>query len=114
MYIDLPDKMEYKDMPTANVRRIMKEVLPKHIRLSKESVETIKECVTEFILFITSECVDICKRKSSKKICGEDILFAMKNLGFDNYLTILKSLFEKIDGMKHKIQENKQILFFLK
>uniref|UniRef100_A0A6B2LWE7 Transcription factor CBF/NF-Y/archaeal histone domain-containing protein n=1 Tax=Arcella intermedia TaxID=1963864 RepID=A0A6B2LWE7_9EUKA len=44
-------------MPIANVMRIMRKVLPKNAKISKDAKECVQECVSEFISFITSECV---------------------------------------------------------
>ena len=37
--------------------RIMKRALPSNAKIAKEAKETVQECVSEFISFITSECV---------------------------------------------------------
>ncbi|KAK9701864.1 transcriptional activator hap3, partial [Basidiobolus ranarum] len=42
-------------LPIANVARIMKRSLPDNAKIAKEAKETIQECVSEFISFITSE-----------------------------------------------------------
>lgn len=42
-------------LPIANISRIMKKALPDNAKLSKEAKETVQECVSEFISFITSE-----------------------------------------------------------
>jgi nuclear transcription Y subunit beta len=39
------------DLPIANISRIMKNALPDNAKIAKDA----KECVTEFIAFITSE-----------------------------------------------------------
>ncbi|KAK2988595.1 hypothetical protein RJ640_011565, partial [Escallonia rubra] len=42
-------------MPIANVIRIMRKILPSHAKMSKNAKETIQECVSEYISFITGE-----------------------------------------------------------
>jgi histone H3/H4 len=42
-------------LPIANVSRIMKTILPANAKVAKEGKETIQECVSEFICFVTSE-----------------------------------------------------------
>ena len=44
-------------LPIANISRIMKRALPANAKIAKDSKETMQECVSEFISFITSECV---------------------------------------------------------
>ena len=42
-------------LPIANIARIMKNTLPENAKIAKDSKETVQECVSEFISFITSE-----------------------------------------------------------
>lgn len=42
-------------LPIANVARIMKQAVPTNAKISKEAKETVQECVSEFISFISSE-----------------------------------------------------------
>ncbi|QQP38238.1 Nuclear transcription factor Y subunit beta, partial [Caligus rogercresseyi] len=72
-------------LPIANVARLMK----------KDARECVQECVSEFISFITSEASDRCQAEKRKTINGEDILFAMSTLGFDNYVDPLKMYLQK-------------------
>ncbi|KAF9955580.1 hypothetical protein BGZ72_003604 [Mortierella alpina] len=80
---------DYKEqdrfLPIANVARIMKKALPDNAKIAKEAKECVQECVSEFISFITSEASDRCQLEKRKTINGEDILWAMQSLGFENY-----------------------------
>lgn len=42
-------------LPIANIARIMKKALPANAKVAKDAKETVQECVSEFISFITSE-----------------------------------------------------------
>jgi histone H3/H4 len=42
-------------LPIANISRIMKKNLPGNAKIAKDAKETVQECVSEFISFITSE-----------------------------------------------------------
>ncbi|KAG7665797.1 HAP3 [[Candida] subhashii] len=77
-------------LPIANVARLMKNTLPQTAKVSKDAKECMQECVSEFISFITSEASDKCLREKRKTINGEDILFSMHDLGFENYAEVLK------------------------
>ena len=72
-------------LPIANVARIMKAALPENAKVSKEAKECIQECVSKFIAFITSEASEKCRQEKRKTVNGEDVLFAMASLGFENY-----------------------------
>ncbi|OMJ09780.1 Nuclear transcription factor Y subunit B-3, partial [Smittium culicis] len=87
---DIDVKEQDRFLPIANVARIMKKALPENAKISKEAKETVQECVSEFISFITSEASDRCQNEKRKTINGEDILTAMHMLGFENYSEALK------------------------
>ncbi|KAL3742336.1 hypothetical protein ACJRO7_017761 [Eucalyptus globulus] len=90
-------------LPIANVSRIMKKALPANAKISKEAKETVQECVSEFISFITGEASDKCQREKRKTINGDDLLWAMTTLGFEEYVEPLKvylQKFREIEGEK--------------
>lgn len=82
-------------LPIANVARIMKTALPENAKIAKEAKECMQECVSEFISFITSEASEKCHQEKRKTVNGEDILFAMSSLGFENYAEALKIYLSK-------------------
>lgn len=68
----------------------MKNALPDNAKISKEAKECMQECVSEFISFVTSEATERCSAERRKTVNGEDILFALMSLGFENYSEVLK------------------------
>lgn len=82
-------------LPIANVARLMKSTLPASAKVSKDAKECMQECVSEFISFVTSEASDRCLREKRKTINGEDILYSMHDLGFENYAEVLKIFLAK-------------------
>jgi len=87
---DIDVKEQDRWLPIANVARIMKGALPENAKIAKEAKECMQECVSEFISFITSEASEKCQQEKRKTVNGEDILFAMTSLGFENYAEALK------------------------
>ncbi|XWS47306.1 hypothetical protein CRYUN_Cryun14cG0141100 [Craigia yunnanensis] len=90
-------------LPIANVSRIMKKALPANAKISKDAKETVQECVSEFISFITGEASDKCQREKRKTINGDDLLWAMTTLGFEEYVEPLKIYLQKyreVEGEK--------------
>jgi histone H3/H4 len=81
-----PIREQDRLMPIANVIRIMRRVLPPHAKISDDAKETIQECVSEYISFITGEANERCQREQRKTITAEDVLWAMSRLGFDDYV----------------------------
>lgn len=82
-------------LPIANISRIMKKALPANAKIAKDAKETVQECVSEFISFITSEASDKCQREKRKTINGDDLLWAMSTLGFEEYVEPLKVYLHK-------------------
>lgn len=77
-------------LPIANVGRIMKKILPPSGKISKEAKETMQECVSEFISFVTGEATDKCHKEKRKTVNGDDICWALGMLGFDDYAAALQ------------------------
>ena len=97
----------------------MKIALPDNAKIAKEAKECMQECVSEFISFITSEGeIDLsslratrlssqtiasekCQQEKRKTVNGEDILFAMTSLGFENYGEALKIYLSRYREVRH-------------
>jgi len=90
-----PLREQDRFLPIANIAKIMKKSIPDGGKIAKDARECVQECVSEFISFITSEASDRCFQEKRKTINGEDILYAMSNLGFDNYVEPLKLYLQK-------------------
>lgn len=73
----------------------MKKALPANAKVAKDAKETVQECVSEFISFITSEASDKCSREKRKTVNGDDLLWALSTLGFENYVEPLKAYLAK-------------------
>ncbi|KAM0214606.1 hypothetical protein ACHAPA_001082 [Fusarium lateritium] len=92
---DRSDELDANIRNFAPVARIMKNALPENAKIAKEAKECMQECVSEFISFITSEASEKCQQEKRKTVNGEDILFAMTSLGFENYAEALKVYLSK-------------------
>ncbi|CAM8930311.1 unnamed protein product [Rhodiola kirilowii] len=77
-------------LPIASVGRLMKHILPPNAKISKEAKETLQECVSEFISFVTGEASDKCRKEKRKTLNGDDICWALGSLGFDNFADTTK------------------------
>ncbi|TPX35342.1 hypothetical protein SmJEL517_g02260 [Synchytrium microbalum] len=101
-----PDTIDAREherlLPIANVARIMKRALPENAKIAKDGKECVQECVSEFISFITSEAADRCQQEKRKTINGDDVLWAMQSLGFENYR-------ETLSIYLHKYRESAKI-----
>ena len=68
---------------------------PQNAKIAKEAQETVQECVSEFISFITSEASDKCQQEKRKTINGDDLLWAISTLGFDQHVDPLTVYLQK-------------------
>ncbi|KID97268.1 CCAAT-binding protein subunit HAP3, partial [Metarhizium majus ARSEF 297] len=93
-------------LPIANVTRIMRNALRDNAMITQEAKECMQECVSEFISFITSEASEKCQQEKRKTVNGEDILFAMTSLGFENYAEALKVYLARYH--EQKVQSNRE------
>ena len=97
-------------LPIANVGRLMKRILPQNAKISKEAKETMQECVSEFISFVTSEASEKCRKERRKTVNGDDICWALATLGFDNYAEPMRRYLHRyreveVDHNKVNLQE---------
>uniref|UniRef100_A0A0D2XCU3 Transcription factor CBF/NF-Y/archaeal histone domain-containing protein n=1 Tax=Fusarium oxysporum (strain Fo5176) TaxID=660025 RepID=A0A0D2XCU3_FUSOF len=78
---DRADELDANIRNFAPVARIMKNALPENAKIAKEAKECMQECK--------------CQQEKRKTVNGEDILFAMTSLGFENYAEALKVYLSK-------------------
>ena len=98
-----------RNLPLANISRIMKRVLPTNVKVSKEAMMEIQKCVSEFISFITSEAGEKCFLEKRKTLNGDDILFALLNMGFDSYNDVLQTYLLKYRESTKEAKPEKKI-----
>ncbi|KAL6620734.1 hypothetical protein ACP70R_035873 [Stipagrostis hirtigluma subsp. patula] len=94
-------KEQDRFLPIANISRIMRRAVPENGKIAKDAKESIQECVSEFISFITSEASDKCMKEKRKTINGDDLIWSMGTLGFDDYVEPLKlylKLYRETEG----------------
>lgn len=69
----------------------MKEILgPRDTICAKDAIDLISECCVEFITLLTSEANEISEKDGKKTICGEHVISALTDLGFEEYVDPVK------------------------
>ncbi|KAK3134779.1 hypothetical protein QOZ80_5BG0410620 [Eleusine coracana subsp. coracana] len=94
-------KEQDRFLPIANISRIMRRAVPENGKIAKDAKESIQECVSEFISFITSEASDKCMNEKRKTINGDDLIWSLGTLGFEEYVEPLKlylKLYREMEG----------------
>lgn len=82
-------------LPKATVQKIIGEILPKDIAISKEAREAITECSIEFIMILSTQSNDIAEKEAKKTIAYDHVVKALEELGFHNYLEIINKVLEE-------------------
>ncbi|KAI8452828.1 histone-fold-containing protein, partial [Phakopsora pachyrhizi] len=72
-------------LPLSNVSKLMKYSLPADAKVSNQSKLLIQSCVSEFCNFLGSHSNSNVIRNDRKTINGVDLIFSLKELGFDGY-----------------------------
>ena len=104
-------KEQERFLPIANIGRIMRRGVPENGKIAKDAKESIQECVSEFISFITSEASDKCMKEKRKTINGDDLIWSMGTLGFEDYVEPLKlylKLYREMEGDTSKGSKSEQ------
>lgn len=98
-------------VPTANITRVMRRVLPPQAKITDDAKETVQQCVTEYINMVTNEANDRCHREERKTITADDILWAIERLGFDNYAGPLSLFLDRFrDAQRQWSEESRERL----
>lgn len=93
------------------MQKIVSEILPKDIAISKEAREAITECSIEFIMILSTQLNDIAEKEAKKTIASDHVIKALEELGFHNYLDIInKVLDEHKELLKGKEKKNNKFL----
>ncbi|KAH7442368.1 hypothetical protein KP509_03G085200 [Ceratopteris richardii] len=73
-------------LPKATMTKIIKEMLPRHVRVARDAQDLLVECCVEFINLISSESNEICSKEEKRTIAPEHVMKALEVLGFGDYL----------------------------
>ena len=89
-----PTTNEELCLPIRNLTRIMRHALPSYAKISQDAKTTTQLCVSDFMGIITTEAVEKCNEESRRIISGEDLIWAMGRLGFEDYVGPLSLLLQ--------------------
>lgn len=74
-------------LPLSNISRLMKSSLPDSpaVKVSSPTKTLMQDIVSEFIAFITCEAQERADAQKRSTLNGDDILYALEVLGFEEY-----------------------------
>ncbi|XP_076636233.1 DNA polymerase epsilon subunit 3 Chrac-14 [Colletes latitarsis] len=109
----MAERLEDLNLPNAVVSRIIKEALPEGVTIAKDARTAVAKASSIFILYLTSSANIIAKKGNRKMISGQDVIQAMTDIDFDQFIHPLedslenfrKTQKEKKDATKKKQQK---------
>eukprot|EP00249_Psilotum_nudum_P009267 c21822_g1_i1 orf=263-703(+) len=82
-------------LPKATMTKIIKEMLPREVRVARDTQDLLVECCVEFINLISSESNEICNKEEKRTIAPEHVLRALEILGFGDYIEEVHAAYEE-------------------
>ncbi|RSH77348.1 negative cofactor 2 transcription regulator complex subunit ncb2 [Apiotrichum porosum] len=74
-------------LPKATVYKLIGEMLPDDISCAKDTKEIIVDCCVEWIKLISAQANTVCEESSKKTISPEHVIEALKQLGFESFIS---------------------------
>ncbi|XP_012268525.1 DNA polymerase epsilon subunit 3 [Athalia rosae] len=100
----MAERLEDLNLPNAVVTRIIKESLPDGINIGKEARAAVAKAASIFILYVTSAANTVAKKGKRKTISGSDVIQAMEDIEFDQFIEPLQ---EALENFKKSQKEKK-------
>ncbi|KAL6633631.1 hypothetical protein ACP70R_026302 [Stipagrostis hirtigluma subsp. patula] len=73
-------------LPMANIVRLMRQVIPTHVKISARAKQLTHDCAVEFVGFVGGEASERARSQHRRTIAPEDFTWSFHALGFDNYV----------------------------
>lgn len=88
------ERVDDLNLPNAVVSRLMKESLPDGISISKEAKSCLSRSASVFVLYLTATAVNECKKENHKTMTAKNVLDALEEIDFENFIEPLKAQLE--------------------
>lgn len=73
-------------LPMANLVRLMRQVIPKGVKISARAKSLTHDCAVDFIGFVASEASEQAMAQHRRIVAPEDFTRSFQTLGFDDYV----------------------------
>ncbi|KAK7333350.1 hypothetical protein VNO80_30118 [Phaseolus coccineus] len=87
-------------MPITNVTKIMRKFLPNNAKVSDGAKEMIQLSATYYITFVTKKAKEKCLSEYRKIMNADDLLWAIENVGFDDYIGPLGTFLQRCRNLE--------------
>ncbi|XP_066319413.1 transcriptional activator hap3-like [Miscanthus floridulus] len=75
-----------RGLPMTNLVRLMRQVIPKRVKISSRAKDLTHDCALEFVGFLTGEAAERATAQHRRTIAPEDFTCSLQALGFDDYV----------------------------
>ncbi|RLN12909.1 hypothetical protein C2845_PM09G11510 [Panicum miliaceum] len=96
-------------IPRATVARIMRHGSPLNSKITGDAKEAVDNCLVEFSAVLIAAAVEECRRDKRTTVTGDDLIIAMRNLGFDDYvrpLALYLRRYREIEGNRPRARHS--------
>ncbi|RLM54341.1 hypothetical protein C2845_PM10G11060 [Panicum miliaceum] len=99
---------EEQRIPRATVARIMSHALPPSSKITGDAKEAVDNCLVEFCAVLIAAAVEECRRNKRTTVTGDDLILALSNLGFDDYVRplALYRRYREIEGNRPRARHS--------
>ncbi|XP_018574899.1 DNA polymerase epsilon subunit 3 [Anoplophora glabripennis] len=98
----MAEKLEDLNLPNASVQKIIKEALPDHVIVGKDAKSALSRAASVFVLYITSQASTEAQKANRKTLVGQDIITALEELEFENFIEPLQNVLKEFKNSKVK------------
>jgi DNA polymerase epsilon subunit 3 len=95
------------DLPAPALNKLLKIAVPDAVA-SKDAKLALSKAAGIFIMYITSCCNDIAKESKRSTVQPQDVLAALKELGFDLFIPQMQALLEEQKEVTQKRREQRK------
>lgn len=100
----MAEKLEDLNLPNAVVARIIKQAISENVHISKEARTALGRAASVFVLYVTSAATNVSKKANRKTVLGQDVLDAMTDLEFEEFV---EPLTDQLEEFRKTKKENK-------
>ncbi|XP_017780180.1 PREDICTED: DNA polymerase epsilon subunit 3 [Nicrophorus vespilloides] len=102
----MAEKLEDLNLPQASVLKIIKGSVPDNVNIGKDVKSALSKAASMFILYITTHSSQIAQEANRKTLTAQDVLDALKEAEFDNFIEPLSNSLKRLKETKIK-KDNK-------
>ncbi|GAB0091798.1 DNA polymerase epsilon subunit 3 [Sergentomyia squamirostris] len=88
------EKIEDLSLPEAVVQRILKAAVPEGVNVGKEARSVLGRAAAVFVIYLTASATNTASSNNRKSIVGQDILDALEEMEFEDFLEPLQEFQE--------------------